>query len=277
MTFKAEPKDIEGHTCYVFPEGTELPEAFVEMIQFANNLEKDVRPAFYVQNIRYELEVGMGSKGLTQKRISDEDVLFLYTIMEPKLGFVHGRLIYGPEAPEPLEVSIGLMIYIANQKHIDVVASFDPRLVVKPGDQLRQVRSDYLLDILADTPELSDTPEVRTRIEAKKKQKHENREKFDALMEKLPDFTDANNILYWLEEMGDCLEADFPGEKIIDIFAAQGFFAGANCEEDFAPEDEDNCGRWLIGQFLNFIRNDGVICRALYYYTTTWRKRFRHK
>lgn len=91
------------------------------------------------------------------------------------------------------------------------------------------------------------------------------------------DFSDMNAIIGWLKQIWDAsdhIDVDVKPQQIVKIFERHGFKPSVNCGDDFNGDDEENFARYLIGQALNNLKQDGFIYPVFDRLANDWREKF---
>jgi hypothetical protein len=77
----------------------------------------------------------------------------------------------------------------------------------------------------------------------------------DGLLAALPmvDMTSPIAVLTWVKAAlrpADMATVTYDHEMVVERFRAHGWEPGANCDDDFRPEDARNVAGWIVGQWL---------------------------
>lgn len=104
---------------------------------------------------------------------------------------------------------------------------------------------------------------------------------WDRAMQKLPtlDFANLVSIIDWL---GDIRDASDRGDVVKDpmlivgAFRRHGYVANAGLDGNYNKEDEESVARFIIGQALDGLENDGAIHPLFHLNTRIWRLKFGH-
>jgi hypothetical protein len=119
--------------------------------------------------------------------------------------------------------------------------------------------------------EIEDNPHDPKTME-KEKQK-----KVDSLMKELPslDFKNIKAVLDWLNEFPtDFLVGKKDIKAVLSIFKEHGYKMIVNVGEAYKPEDRDNVARHIIGNSLQFLKDEGNIHDVMLRDIMNWKRKF---
>lgn len=260
----------------MFAQNKEFADVMQEMLEFAATQNTTGAMYFFLNHVTYVL---LADDGVCSPESVMEcwDRNMTASIMEVEMRFLSfdgSRLVYEPEGERSAVDIIKMMAMIAKWHVIDVVACFDKELLVTPDDEFENVLADYNLLVLSRLEGCANMPEVRAYIAKRREQELQSEREYQRLMSELPDFNDIYQTLVWLEDMGRYLNENLPSRDIVELFRKNGHEPNQNSEEGFVKENEVNCGRWIIGQMLEFIQNSGNVCRKAYAFSANWKEMF---
>ncbi|MCX6739872.1 MAG: hypothetical protein NTZ49_01420 [Candidatus Parcubacteria bacterium] len=108
----------------------------------------------------------------------------------------------------------------------------------------------------------------------------ELQKKADSLMEELPnlDFTDSKVVLDWLNEFqapsnNRRIKKDI--KTVLSIFKEHNYKLGTYTNQVDNHEDRDNVARFLIGQALLMLKDEGYIPSVIHRETKNWERKFK--
>lgn len=119
--------------------------------------------------------------------------------------------------------------------------------------------------------EINENPHDPKTIE-KEKQK-----KVDSLMKELPklDFKNIKEVLDWLNEFPTDYRVGKKDIKtVLSAFKDHGYKLNVNVGESYKPEDRDNVARYIIGQSLQFLKDEGYIHDVMHRDIMNWKMKF---
>ena len=98
----------------------------------------------------------------------------------------------------------------------------------------------------------------------------------DALMRQLPslDFNNQEKILDWLCAFVVPCNVVEDLQEVIGIFTSHGYEAGVNAGEAYKGEDKDNVARYIVGQALSSMRDEGFVPQVIEGFMTDWKTKF---
>lgn len=88
------------------------------------------------------------------------------------------------------------------------------------------------------------------------------------------DFTNLNDVINWMDDFQSIRGVSYDKDKIVSIFQKNGFNAGMNTGKNFDGENKENYAKWLIGQALKGLINDGQVAQMFSEYAEKWKKKF---
>ena len=95
-------------------------------------------------------------------------------------------------------------------------------------------------------------------------------------MRQLPslDFNNQEKILDWLCAFVVPCNVVEDLQEVIGIFTSHGYEAGVNAGEAYNGEDKDNVARYIVGQALSSMRDEGFVPQVIEGFMTDWKTKF---
>lgn len=123
------------------------------------------------------------------------------------------------------------------------------------------------------------SPEGKAAAAKREAEVQTRQERHDALMRDLATLDFANDVamLDWLcaiQDSTDDVSVLVNKPVILAEFSRAGFKSGANCGDEFNPDDRENVFRYIVGQALDGLESVGAIHGIIHKFAADWKAMF---
>ena len=189
---------------------------------------------------------------------------------------------YRPMPGEKIDETAETMVTLAKEHKEPVTARFNGiSLTAKPHNSPVDILESFNLHSDRRQTEYRKSPAYAKRKAQEEEETKRKQAIIDQAVKELStlNFSKLPAVINWLDsiqEATDWIHVLVPKKFIMETFERNGFEANVNCGDSFNSENEDNSGRWLIGQALDGIKTVGAIHGMFHSFARDWRARFGH-